>query len=144
MIYSLLMQNMMVKIQSISDIITNSSSEVFVIYDQNGIDTIKDIVNSILKLAKSEYSCDDLFDIQLVWDDIVEEYYNGDGGFEGTGKTLEEYRQDMQDDRLYYREGCPTIEGIKITPKLDTQECKDAADALSLIDKIFESDSFYC
>lgn len=134
----------MVKIQSISDIITNSSSEVFVIYDQNGIDTIKDIVNSILKLAKSEYSCDDLFDIQLVWDDIVEQYYNDAGGFEGTGKTFEEYCQDTQDVHLYYREGCPIIEGIKITPKLDTQECKEAADTLSLIDKIFESDLFYC
>lgn len=92
----------MVKIQSVSDIITNSSSEVFVIYDQNGIDTIKTLVNSILRLSKSEYSCDDLFDFEFIWDDIAKEYYNDDGGLEKTGKTLEEYRQDMQNDRLYW------------------------------------------
>lgn len=134
----------MVKIQSISDIITNSSSEVFVIYDQNGIDTIKTIVNSILKLAKSEYSCDDLFDIQFVWDDIAEEYYNDDGGFKKTGKTLEEYRQYLQDERLQYMEGAPVIIGIKVIPKLNTPECKEVADVLSTIDNIFKSDVFYC
>lgn len=134
----------MVKIQSVSDVITNSSSEVFVIYDQEGIDTIKTLVNSILKLSKSEYSCDDLFDIQFKWDDIAEEYYNDDGGLEGTGKTLEKYRQDLQADRLCWGEGAPVITGIKVIPKLDTPECKEVADMLSSIDTIFKSDVFYC
>lgn len=135
---------MMVKIQSISDIITNSSSEVFVIYDQNGIDTIKTLVNSILKLSKSEYSCDDLFDFEFIWDDITEEYYNDDGGLERTGKTLEEYRQDMQNNCLNWKEGYPLVIGIKVTPKLNTLECKEVADMLSKIDNIFKSDVFYC
>lgn len=134
----------MVKIQSISDIITNSSSEVFVIYDQYGIDKIKEIVNSILKLSKSEYSCDDLFDIQFEWDDIVEEYYNDEGGFKGTGMTLEGYRQKVQDDRLDCREGRPVITGIKITPKLDIPGCKEAAHILETVNSIFESEVFYC
>lgn len=135
---------MTVKIQSVSDIITNSSSEVFVIYDQNGIDTIKALVNSILKLSESEYSCDDLFDFEFIWDDIAEEYYNDDGGLEKTGKTLEEYCQDMQNDCLNWREGAPLIVGIKVIPKLDTPECKEVADMLSKIDNIFKSDVFYC
>lgn len=135
---------MTVKIQSISDIITNSSSEVFTIYNQDGIDTIKDLVNSILKLSKSEYSCEDLFDFEFVWDEIVEEYYNDDGGFEGTGQTIEEYRQHLQDDRLCWGEGSPVIIGIKVIPKLNIPECKEAADILSTIDNIFKSDVFYC
>lgn len=135
---------MTVKIQSVSDIITNSSSEVFVIYDQEGIDTIKTIVNSILRLSKSEYSCDDLFDFEFIWDDIAEEYYNDDGGFKKTGKTLEEYRVDMQNDRLKWGKGAPLIQGFKVIPKLDTSECKEAADILSKIDVIFKSDVFYC
>lgn len=135
---------MTVKIQSISDIITNSSSEVFVIYDQNGIDAIKALVNSLLRIANSKYVFDDLFDVQFIWDEIVEEYYNDDGGFKGTGQTIEEYRQWLQDGRLQYMEGAPVITGIKVTPKLNTSECKEAADALSTIDSIFRSDVFYC
>lgn len=135
---------MTVKIQSISDIITNSSSEVFVIYDQNGIDAIKALVNSLFRIANSKYVFDDLFDIHFIWDEIVEEYYNDDGGFEGTGQTIEEYRQHLQDERLRYGEGGPVITGIKVTPKLNTSECKEVADALSTIDSIFRSDVFYC
>lgn len=135
---------MAVKIQSVSDIITNSSSEVFVIYDQNGIDAIKTLVNSLLKIANSKYVFDDLFDIRFIWDEIVEEYYNDDGGFEGTGQTIEEYRQHLQDERLRYGEGSPVITGIEVIPKLDTSECKEAADVLSTIDNIFRSDVFYC
>lgn len=135
---------MTVKIQSVSDIITNSSSEVFVIYDQNGIDAIKTLVNSLLKIANSKYVFDDLFDIRFIWDEIVEEYYNDDGGFESTGQTIEEYRQHLQDERLHYGEGSPVITGIEVIPKLDTSECREAADALSTIDNIFRSDVFYC
>lgn len=135
---------MTVRIQSVSDIITNSSSEVFVIYDQNGIDAIKTLVNSLLKIANSKYMFDDLFDIRFIWDGIVEEYYNDDGGFEGTGQTIEEYLQHLQDERLRYGEGGPVITGIEVIPKLDTSECKGAADVLSTIDNIFRSDVFYC
>nr|DAK03764.1 MAG TPA: hypothetical protein [Bacteriophage sp.] len=144
MIYLLLVHNMMVNIQSVSDVITNSSSEVFVIYNQEGINTIKNLVNSILKLSESKYSCDDLFDIQFKWDDIAEEYYNDDGGLKRTGKTLEEYRQCLQDERLQYMEGAPMIIGIKVIPKLNIPECKEAAKILSTIDNIFKSDVFYC
>ena len=54
----------MIKIQSISDIITNSSTEVFIVYTENNIKSIKDIVNAILAID-SEYTFDDLFDISM-------------------------------------------------------------------------------
>lgn len=54
----------MIKIQSFSDIITNSSSSVFVVYAEHNIKSIKDIVNEILAID-SKYTFDDLFDISM-------------------------------------------------------------------------------
>lgn len=39
-----------IKIQSISDVITNSSTEVFIVYDSGNIDSIKHIINAILSI----------------------------------------------------------------------------------------------
>lgn len=36
------------KIQSISDVITNSSSEIFIIYDKDGIKTFKEIISTLI------------------------------------------------------------------------------------------------
>lgn len=48
-----------------SDIITNSSSEVYCVYSEEGINRIKELVNSILEVAGSDKKCDDLFEISL-------------------------------------------------------------------------------
>lgn len=53
-----------VKIQSFSDIITNSSSEVYICLSYNGVEIFKEIINSILKIAGSDKECDDYFDIE--------------------------------------------------------------------------------
>lgn len=54
----------MIKIQSFSDVITNSSSSVFVVYTESNIKSIKEVVNAILAID-SEYTFDDLFDINM-------------------------------------------------------------------------------
>ena len=54
----------MIKIQSFSDVITNSSSSVFIVYTERNIKSIKDIVNEILAID-SKYTFDDLFDISM-------------------------------------------------------------------------------
>lgn len=56
-----------VKIQSISDIITNSSSEVFPIisYKWGAEDDIERLINAILIAGGSDYTCEDLFDIEV-------------------------------------------------------------------------------
>lgn len=56
-----------VKIQSISDIITNSSSEVFPIirYKWGAEDDIVCLINAILTAGGSDYTCEDLFDIEV-------------------------------------------------------------------------------
>lgn len=56
---------MVIKVQSISDVITNSSTEVFVVYDSTNVDSIKRIVNAILAID-SNYTFDDLFTIKML------------------------------------------------------------------------------
>ena len=46
----LLNMNIKVKIQSISDVITNSSTEVFIVYDSSNIDSIKQVIDAILSI----------------------------------------------------------------------------------------------
>lgn len=55
------------KIQSYTDIITNSSSEVFVRADD--ADSVKRIIDAVLAAANSDYTCDDLFEITIEYDD---------------------------------------------------------------------------
>lgn len=52
-----------IKVQSFSDIITNSSSEIYMCLSYNGVELFKDIINSVLKIAGSNKECDDYFDI---------------------------------------------------------------------------------
>ena len=53
-----------IKIQSISDVITNSSTEVFIVYDSSNIDSIKHIIDAILSID-GHYTFDDLFTIKM-------------------------------------------------------------------------------
>lgn len=59
-----------IKIQSISDIITNSSTEVFTIYTTRNKDDIKNLVNAILAI-NSKYTFDDLFTIHMEIDPYI-------------------------------------------------------------------------
>lgn len=59
------MERIIIKIQSVSDVITNSSTECT-------LDRLKDIVNSILKIADSTLTADDLFTFEL--DEESDEY----------------------------------------------------------------------
>jgi len=51
-----------IKIHSIVDLITNSSTEIFTSVRQSAITEIKHLVNSLLHYAKSEETADDLFE----------------------------------------------------------------------------------
>lgn len=56
--------HIIVNLQSLSDIITNSSSEVFpvaVCYD--AAEQLEEIIDKVLSAAGSQYCCGDLFDI---------------------------------------------------------------------------------
>lgn len=51
----------MINLQSISDLITNSSSEVYLCLDYNAVENFKEIINTVLKVGGSDKTCEDLF-----------------------------------------------------------------------------------
>ena len=53
-----------IKIQSISDVVTNSSTEVFIRFNQGNKQDIKNIVDALLAIG-SNYRFDDLFTIEM-------------------------------------------------------------------------------
>ena len=62
--------NLKFSIQSAGDIITNSSTEVYTVWDRERTEkTIKDMVNSILALGQADLRFDDLFTIEIHWKD---------------------------------------------------------------------------
>ena len=58
------------RIKSLTDVITNSSTEVFTIYNKGAINKVKEMVNSILALSDttSNLTFDDLFDVDYCFD----------------------------------------------------------------------------
>lgn len=66
---------MKIEIQSVIDLITNSSTETFTILSDNAESLIKDVVNSILLAAKSELTFSDLFVYKEEFDDRWEDEY---------------------------------------------------------------------
>lgn len=50
-----------IPIQSASDVITNSSTEVYLCTTDSS--NVRDMINAILKVANSNYTCDELFRI---------------------------------------------------------------------------------
>ena len=63
------------KVKSVTNVITNSSSETFLVVNENAIDTVKNFINAILEAAGSEKTCDELFDITPSLCEDIEEYW---------------------------------------------------------------------
>lgn len=59
-----------ITIHSFVDLITNSSTELYIEATQRTIDTIKEIINNLLSLGGNSYTADNLFTIELNPDDI--------------------------------------------------------------------------
>lgn len=55
----------MIKVKSITDVITNSSTEVFTFADRGSIEALKRFIDSVLYIAGSEKTCDDLFEVRF-------------------------------------------------------------------------------
>lgn len=57
-----------VPLHSVIDLITNSSTEIFV-YSENSVEPAKELINEILKLQGIDKKCEDLFDIRVTVDE---------------------------------------------------------------------------
>lgn len=62
-------------IQSFNDVVTNSSMEIYQEATEHTVSSIKEIIDTILKLAGSDKKCEDLFIISIDYDEMLEEYF---------------------------------------------------------------------
>lgn len=62
---------MIFKIQSLIDVITNSSTSIYQIASKSSIDYIKTVINGILIAVGSDKKADDLFDFDICYDEDV-------------------------------------------------------------------------
>lgn len=154
---------MVIKVQSISDLITNSSTEVFVVYDSTNVDSIKNIVNAILAIDSS-YTFDDLFTIKMIVSEraIDKMYREWDDYFPGKTKPDSEedfvnYIDSLSDSELYALENIWTrndsstyyweydtfYEGYQVNIKEGVEKSdklQKAVDAIRSLDSIFSID----
>lgn len=66
---------MFISVESIIDIITNSSTEIYTFPSDHAGDLLKKIINQILKEAGTDKTFDDLFEIEKVPNDYVEDEF---------------------------------------------------------------------
>jgi len=52
-------------VHSFVDLITNSSTELYIEATEKTVESIKDLVNKILSLGGSKLTCDDLFTVEI-------------------------------------------------------------------------------
>lgn len=152
---------MVIKIQSVSDVITNSSTEVFIVYDSSNINSIKRIVNAILSID-GHYTFDDLFTIKMnpSEDVIYDMYKNWEDFFPNDPKPesiddfwkfinalsqeeLDKYVNIWEGGQTYYWESYPFYEGYSVSIKegvKKTDKLQKAVDAIHSLDTIFSLD----
>ena len=152
---------MILKIQSISDVITNSSTEIYTIYTKNDIETIKNIVNALLAV-NGDSTFDDLFNIELLindsvfeylWEDsteIQEQYPNRDDFYDYLEKLTDESELDRLEDIWYdtHSWSCymSFYDGyvVSIKPEIEkTEKLEKAMQAIQTLDSIFTHEVSY-
>ena len=81
-----------VKIHSIVDVITNSSTVIYITMKENSIKEMFEIINEILKIADSDKKAEDLFSIEIErnWDQILDSFLDDDPVNEKEIKLFEE------------------------------------------------------
>lgn len=155
-----------INIQSISDLITNSSTEAFVVYDVENIKSIKELVNSILSLLDTSKTFDDYFTIEMEvnYDDlrsIFLELCDDENLYESwpelkTFNSLDSYAEQdnflellsidtIEDYFNYYNEDSYDCrhypyEGFIISAKVDDPVVQKVARVINNVDQIFDVD----
>lgn len=102
------------KILSISDVITNSSSEVFVYFDKTSEKKLKELVDVILATFNVPKTFDDLFTIEYELSDEAEDYSVEEALSEGVndyGPLIESYKV-VPKERGHYEYLCKKLSDL--------------------------------
>lgn len=154
------MLRIVIKIQSISDVITNSSTEIYTIYTKNDIKTIKRVVDALLAV-NGDSTFDDLFDIGLIisdyvfedlWDvspELQEEYPNKEEFYEyletcDNQEDLDRFEDIWYDTRWDYSISFYDGYSVTLKPGIEkTEKLEQAIGAIQTLDRIFDHEVYY-
>lgn len=125
-----------INVQSISDVITNSSSEVVTKMNRNTVDDIKEVVNSLLEKF-TELKFDDLFTVQYVVNDD-NDIINDILYLDEDDPRVDEYIERDENDYDSY----PCLSQIKVSSK-PGRDLDEAALLLSKLSDIFNTEVYY-
>lgn len=151
---------MKINIQSVSDIITNSSTEVYTIYSIRDKQTIKEIVNALLSV-NGDLRFDDLFNIgmmvsewaaETLWEESpeIQEQFPTLNDFDKylatlTDDELENYADKYENLGIW--DARPFYDGYFVSVKDDVEQTpvlERAIRAIHSLDSIFEHEIFEC
>lgn len=118
-----------IPVHSVVDLITNSSSEIFVMATDKTVTTIRNLVDALLKLAGSTQSADELFTFELMYYDFNDDEYYPESEF------------DTNEDRKKENHDGISKSIVRVTAK--TVEGQNAAAVLSRLHSIFPTQSVY-
>lgn len=131
------MKSLIIPIHSFVDLITNSSSQVFITADAKTIAAVRDMVDNLMKVAGSPLRSVDLFDI-----DIVDAYYHKTRA-ENNAAVAAGEADESEIQHLFGEGDYPAKTAIRVTPKLNTPESATAAKYLSSLTKMFSLEAHY-
>jgi hypothetical protein len=83
------MKQYIIPVHSFVDLITNSSTEIYVSPTNKTVTTLKEIINEILRIGGSKQTCDDLVNISLEQVCDCAEYLEGEDLEEHNPKTCD-------------------------------------------------------
>ena len=146
-----------IPIHSFVDLITNSSSEIFVSADVNTVKAVKKLIDNILKASGSDKTSDDLFDIGLGYEVTDTETYDNKFVTKAEFEKIEETYQEWEDGdqrraeprfQPRYSDGDYRNSNILVTVKDDVPSeqkaaAKAAAKTLSDLTGLFQIDATY-
>lgn len=108
----------MVRIKSITDVITNSSTEVFSLVSRKSVSDLKRMIDLLLEAGGSKKRCDDLFNITLTipYEKHAKEYYHGTQDWE---ELSEDEKIDfcLGEANIYDDDAIYLFPEVTITPK---------------------------
>lgn len=143
-----------IAVHSFVDLITNSSSEIFVQANAGTIKAIKGMFDNVLKCAGSTKSADDLFTFELGYE-VQDSDYNSSFVNKATFKKIESDFEKFEEDggdedsddaplKPVTNENEYTNVNILVTPKdKSSKEAKEVAKTLSDLTGLFEIEVTY-
>ena len=143
----------MIHIQSISDVITNSSSETYMILQDDSVEGVKKIIDSILALAGHGFHWSDFFKIYEDFDENYalalykdrwdsQEHEEGEEYKAPSREELLDFVHDLNDENWNSEEGSIIDTWLCFVP-IDP-DAKESAILLTKLNDLFDVQSRYC